>query len=153
MTGSVNFEYFGKVGYNLGDVNGDGNTDILLGSSTHPIGTITDYVTIYTEENLVSVQNETISLSTKLYNFPNPFNPITTVYFSSELYKQNEQIELNIYNIRGQNIRQFSIYYPQSSITWNGTDQNNNPVSSGVYLYKLKSGNRIIAGNKCLLLK
>lgn len=153
MTGSVNFEYFGKVGYNLGDVNGDGNTDILLGSSTHPIGTITDYVTIYTEENLVSVQNETISLSTKLYNFPNPFNPITTVYFSSELYKQNEQIELNIYNIRGQNIRQFSIYYPQSSITWDGTDQNNNPVSSGVYLYKLKAGNRIIAGNKCLLLK
>ena len=161
MTGSVNYEYFGKVGYDLGDVNGDGNTDILLGSSSAASGTIIDYVTIYTEENLVSAQNETISISKKLYNYPNPFNPSTTIYF--ELNTETaENTELVIYNLKGQKVKNLSVSSSapadksQShniSITWDGTDQNENPVSSGVYFYQLKAGEKIQAVNKCLLIK
>jgi len=39
------------------------------------------------------------------------------------------------------------------SITWNGTDENNKPVSSGIYLYKLKVNDKTMATRKCILLK
>ncbi len=73
-------------------------------------------------------------------NYPNPFNPETTIKFSIESNQQNEQVEFTIYNLKGQIIRQYSIFNNQSSIVWNGTDNNGQPVSSGIYFYKLKSG-------------
>ena len=159
MTGSVNYEYFGKVGYNLGDVNGDGNTDILLGSSTDPIGsTIIDYVTIYTDENLVSAESIIVPSGIGLYNYPNPFNPLTTFYFSNELYEQNEQIELNIYNIRGQKVKQLlsnsagQLSVGQHSVIWDGKDRSGNAVSSGIYLYRLETG-KYSSTKKMLLMK
>jgi hypothetical protein len=72
--------------------------------------------------------------------YPNPFNPTTTISFqiSNEL---NEQAKIEIFNIKGQKIKQYSIINNQSSITWNGTDENDLPVASGIYFYKMKSGN------------
>lgn len=90
------------------------------------------------------------------YNYPNPFNPSTTIYFTAE---NAEDAELIIYNLKGQKIRQYSIFNPsgtgqvfQSSIVWDGTDENNQPVTSGIYLYKLKSG-EVSLTKKMLLLK
>ncbi|MBT3756231.1 MAG: T9SS type A sorting domain-containing protein, partial [Candidatus Cloacimonetes bacterium] len=62
-------------------------------------------------------------------------------------------IKLEIYNLKGQKIRHYSISNDQSSIIWDGTDQIGKPVSSGIYLYKLVSGNENIATKKMLLLK
>ncbi|MDA3813753.1 MAG: FG-GAP-like repeat-containing protein [Candidatus Cloacimonetes bacterium] len=155
MTGIVNYEYFGQTGYNLGDVNGDGNTDILLGSSTYPIGsTINDYITIYTEENLVSINNfEPELLNYKLSNYPNPFNPTTTIDFSI-LY--NSRVELSIYNIKGQKVKTLvhnEFNKGDHSIIWNGDDASGKQVSSGVYLYKLKVNDKAELVKKCILLK
>ncbi len=97
---------------------------------------------------LVSSEDHLTLSTTKLIgNYPNPFNPTTTITFhiSSE---QNEQIELNIYNLKGQKVKTFPVILSgvegqgekQHNVTWNGTDDNNQPVSSGVYLYKLQSG-------------
>ncbi len=87
-----------------------------------------------------STQDEIATLKTELIgNYPNPFNPSTTISFT--LNPENtEDTELTIYNLKGQKIRQFSIFNFQSSITWDGTDQVNKPVSSGIYFYKLKAG-------------
>ena len=86
----------------------------------------------------------------KLFNYPNPFNPTTTIYFTTE---HTESTELTIYNVKGQKIKSFSNLQidksPNQQIIWNGRDQNNRPVSSGVYFYRLclpsdssgKSGN------------
>ncbi|HHE65097.1 MAG TPA: hypothetical protein ENL09_03640, partial [Bacteroidetes bacterium] len=41
----------------------------------------------------------------------------------------------------------------QHSITWDGTDQNNQVVSSGVYFYQLEVAGKAVATKKCLLLK
>ncbi|NQV19395.1 MAG: hypothetical protein HQ534_12740, partial [Armatimonadetes bacterium] len=41
----------------------------------------------------------------------------------------------------------------QSSIVWDGTDNNNQLVSSGIYFYKLEVNDKIIDTKKCLLLK
>ncbi|NQT65039.1 MAG: T9SS type A sorting domain-containing protein, partial [FCB group bacterium] len=85
-------------------------------------------------------------------NYPNPFNPTTTISFT--LTTQNtDRSELAIYNLKGQRIQQYSILNGQSSVTWNGTDSNNQPVSSGVYLYKLIVNGEAVATKKCLLLK
>ncbi len=97
--------------------------------------------------------DEIMILETKLLgNYPNPFNPTTTISFSlTTEYTQNTEIV--IYNLKGQKIRQYSISNDQSSIVWNGTDESNKPVSSGVYFYKLVSDCKNIASQKMLLLK
>ena len=77
-----------------------------------------------------------------LFNYPNPFNPETTISFS--VTQTSPFVTLEIYNIKGQKVKTFiintSTLRPINSMTWNGTDQNNKPVSSGIYFYKLKSG-------------
>ncbi|MCK4695955.1 MAG: T9SS type A sorting domain-containing protein, partial [Candidatus Cloacimonetes bacterium] len=84
-------------------------------------------------------------------NFPNPFNPYTTILF--ELNTENtEDIELIIHNLKGQKIRQYSIFNNQSSIIWDGTDQNNQPVSSGIYFYRIQTSD-FTETKKCILLK
>jgi flagellar hook assembly protein FlgD len=76
-------------------------------------------------------------------NYPNPFNPTTTISFQIN-NQQNEQVELSIYNLKGQRVKTLPVILSgnevQSSVIWNGTDDNNQPVSSGVYLYKLQAG-------------
>ncbi len=102
----------------------------------------------------VSIENEEVPQpQITMYNCPNPFNPETTIYFSNEQNQQNEQIIIEIYNIKGQKIRQYSIFNSQSSIVWDGKNDNNEDVSSGVYLYKLSINDKIVSAKKCLLLK
>ncbi|MDP8201081.1 MAG: lamin tail domain-containing protein [Candidatus Tenebribacter burtonii] len=67
-------------------------------------------------------------------NYPNPFNPSTLISFTLE---EESDVELFIYNIKGEKIKEYAISSDQTSIVWDGTDQNDQPVSSGVYFYKL----------------
>jgi len=97
------------------------------------------------ENNLLNASAELIG------NYPNPFNPTTTISFELNT-ETNVNVELIIYNLKGQKIREYSISNNQSSIIWNGTDENNQPVTSGVYLYKLKAGDKTYT-RKMLLLK
>ena len=70
-------------------------------------------------------------------NYPNPFNPTTTINYSiSKLSK----VQLNIYNVLGQKIKTLvnSFQNPgEYSFLWDATDNKNNIVSSGVYIYSL----------------
>ncbi|MFC1898583.1 T9SS type A sorting domain-containing protein, partial [Candidatus Cloacimonadota bacterium] len=105
--------------------------DLYLAKGTLPELTETD-------ENQVSHQG-IVTLS----NYPNPFNPSTTISFNlSE--DQIEKAELTVYNLKGQKVKTFLINsstdQPINSVVWNGTDDNNKPVSTGIYFYKLKSG-------------
>ncbi len=101
----------------------------------------------------VSINDETIpQMDVQLYNYPNPFNPTTTISFNLPTEITNDT-ELSIYNIKGQKIRQFSIFNNESSIVWDGKDSNSKQVSSGIYFYKLKVNNKTEAMRKCLLLK
>ncbi len=102
---------------------------------------------------VVGLENEIIPQSEHdLSNYPNPFNPSTTISFSltTEIM---ESTELKIYNIKGQKIRQYSIINKQSSIIWDGTDQTGKSVSSGIYFYQLIIDGEIAAKNKMMLIK
>jgi len=90
-------------------------------------------------QQLVAVDDNSISNSNNFelfQNYPNPFTSQTTISF--QLNTENtENTELNIYNIKGQKVKQFSIDDGKFSIEWNGKDDNNKSVSSGIYFYKI----------------
>ncbi|MCK5052174.1 MAG: T9SS type A sorting domain-containing protein [Candidatus Cloacimonetes bacterium] len=103
----------------------------------------------------ISIANNTIveSLIPNLSNYPNPFNPTTTISFS---IPEESKVELSIYNIKGQKIKSLlsdQISAGEHSIVWNGEDASGKIVSSGVYLYKLNVNGKTEIVKKCLLLK
>jgi len=77
-------------------------------------------------------------------NHPNPFNPVTTIHFSIEAPKA--VTSLKIYNLKGQLVRtlvEAQLAAGEHQRSWNGLDDAGNPVSSGIYLYRLKNANSI----------
>ena len=85
-------------------------------------------------------------------NFPNPFNPNTTLYFS---IPTSGWIRLEIYNSRGQQVKTLvsgNLSAGLHRALWNGTNFNNNPLQSGVYVIRLTMGDRIKT-RKLLLLQ
>jgi predicted outer membrane repeat protein len=79
-------------------------------------------------------------------NYPNPFNPSTTISFQLSEVNSQDDIELVIYNIKGQKVKVLTnslTHQPTNrySVTWDGRDDYNQPVSSGIYFYKLKTAN------------
>ena len=109
----------------------------------------------YENQNvIVGADEDLIPLITKLnQNFPNPFNPTTTISFST---KQNVKVELVIYNLKGQKVKSFDFAQDDSygfySVIWNGKDDNNQPVSSGIYFYRLYTGD-YVKTKKMILMK
>ena len=94
----------------------------------------------------VNAENKMLPLVTKLIgNYPNPFNPTTTISFS--VAQTSSFVSLEIYNLKGQKIKTLDCSNSfaaaskkmRHSIIWNGTDDNNKHVSSGIYLYKLET--------------
>ena len=72
-------------------------------------------------------------------NYPNPFNPSTTITFA---VPEASEVTLAIYNLRGQLVRTLvsdQLSAGNHRVTWNGMDIQGNQVSSGVYLYQLRT--------------
>jgi uncharacterized repeat protein (TIGR03803 family) len=73
-------------------------------------------------------------------NYPNPFNPMTTVAFE---VPRTGQVKLTVHDVRGRLVRSLlDEQLPAGSYqeTWNGTDDNGQRLSSGSYLCKLETG-------------
>ena len=85
-------------------------------------------------------------------NYPNPFNPNTTISFN---LKEASEISLEIYNVYGQRIKVLSsgsYRAGENSVSWDGTDSGNRPVASGIYFYQLRTPKGLDT-RKCVLLK
>ena len=105
-------------------------------------------------------QDNILESSIILNNYPNPFNPETTISFTTE---HTESTELVIYNIKGQKVKTLfpslchgELVEPRGennyfSITWDGKDKNGKSVPTGIYFYKLNIENSPV--KKMLLLK
>lgn len=85
-------------------------------------------------------------------NYPNPFNPSTTVRYA---LPEASDVQVTIYNIQGQQVRalvqdrQEAGYY---RVTWDGRDDAGRAVSSGIYFYRFVSKG-LVQTQKMLLLK
>ena len=108
--------------------------NILIHNNSNYGGDYVIPVTLYVVS--VGKEEDPPVLYTKLGdNYPNPFNPTTTISFSVAQ-------TLAIFNIKGQKVKKLVdeiLPAGQHSVIWNGTDENGNIVSSGVYFYKMKA--------------
>ncbi len=110
------------------DYPGFNNHDLTPGN---PIELYPDYV---------AQQAPEIPPTFELYqNYPNPFNPLTNISFS---IKQSTEIKLIIYDMLGREVKTLvdRIISPGNySLTWDGTDNKNNCVRSGIYMCRILS--------------
>jgi len=85
-------------------------------------------------------------------NFPNPFNPETTISFSVAK-DVDKQVRIKIYNLRGQVIRVLGLRVDAKGdyeIVWNGKDQQGGIAPSGVYFYVIDFGDAQLTGKMTL---
>jgi protocatechuate 3,4-dioxygenase beta subunit len=85
-----------------------------------------------------------------LPNYPNPFNPSTKIDFA---LPEAFTVNLSIYDILGRKIKTLvekSLPPGRYSVTWNGSDASDRPVSSGIYFYVLETPGRRLAGKLIL---
>jgi hypothetical protein len=75
-------------------------------------------------------------------NYPNPFNPQTTIAFS---IRERGQVRIDVYNVAGELVKtlldETRAAGSYTDVRWDGTNGANQPVSSGVYFYKLVTSN------------
>jgi flagellar hook assembly protein FlgD len=79
---------------------------------------------------------------TLFQNAPNPFNPSTVIGFG---LASDMPVRLAVYSAAGQKVRELvsgRMSAGRHSVAWNGRDDSGQPVSSGVYLYRLEAGGR-----------
>jgi len=136
--------YPSNLGMDLGDINGDGQDDIIISD-----GGYNDSATIYTL-NPNSNEDNTQPILTEISNYPNPFTDTTTFKFKLDKVKLYSA-KLQIFNTKGQEIREIPIE-TSKDITWDGKNQDNGSVPSGIYFYRLET-NETTVTKKMLLLK
>jgi subtilisin family serine protease len=108
-----------------------------------------DIVQSVSEENSASALPVDFSLA---QNFPNPFNPTTTIEYN---VPQNSHVNIEIYNMLGQRIRTLIDQNKSAgnySIVWNAKDDSGVNVASGMYFYRMDAGD-FSALRKLVLLK
>lgn len=128
------------------------NSQVLYNVNANQRITIEEGSVVIADNPISSISNFQLK-----QNFPNPFNPSTTISF--ETTNLHENIRIEIYNLKGQKVKTLPVILsPESSLRkgsaiWNGTDENDQPVTSGIYFYKLNINGKTEAIKKCLLLK
>ncbi len=88
-------------------------------------------------------------------NFPNPFNPTTTIPFVIPDYARGAKVTINIYNVLGQKVATVFDGVARvglNKVVWDGTNLSGRPVSSGIYIYQLK-GKNVSLQRRMLLIK
>jgi hypothetical protein len=87
-------------------------------------------------------------------NYPNPFNPSTTISYHVPA-DVSSRVRLCIYDLRGRLVRTLvdrDLGAGSYSAFWDGADNNGVPLSSGVYIYRMRAGD-YSASRKMILLK
>lgn len=132
------------------DINGDGLEDLIVGvydggvhyfQRDQDVGIISDYI---------SGSN---ALPFQLFpNYPNPFNPITTIRY--DLLK-SVNVNVSIYNLLGQRIKVLENGFQQAgsyAMQWDGKDNYELSLSSGIYICRIQAG-EFVQSIKLMLLK
>ncbi len=91
-----------------------------------------------TMHSAISVQVP-VAMNLLLQNYPNPFNPQTQITFK---LMQNSNVELTVYNLQGQVVRNLmnqSLASGEHKVVWDGRDAAGKVVPTGTYIYKLKA--------------
>jgi hypothetical protein len=113
-----------------------------------------DDFTVHTVGGSLPNEDQIIPIITTelLGNYPNPFNPETTIRYN---LKENDTVTLEVYNVKGQLVKTLvneAKAAGNHNVVWKGLDNNNHPVSSGVYFFKMYTG-KYSSTKKMILMK
>ena len=114
---------------------------------------LTDGALVVLGSTFTDVEGELPLQYSSLKNYPNPFNNKTLISFNLTGYGS---VRVEIYDILGRQIKTIDLgnLTPGNySALWNGRDQFNKEVSSGVYCYALLFNQMSVLTNKMILLK
>lgn len=136
------------------DFNGtNGRLVFQIGNSCVPDYQARDVYALFSAVTLGVESENTIPDKFAVYdNYPNPFNPSTKISF--DLTEQADT-EVSIWNLLGQKITTLysgNLNAGHHSVIFSGKDVNGNTLPSGVYIYRVDSGNNV-ATKKMMLLK
>ncbi len=98
----------------------------------------------------VQTRPEVFSLAN---NYPNPFNPATTIKYA---LPQAADVELTVYNVLGQPVRTLVAEHQSAGryvVEWDAANDSGHSLSSGMYFYRLEAGGEFLETKKMLLLK
>ena len=114
----------------------------------------------YTLQYITDIGDTPTPLVSKLeQNYPNPFHGIGYGHSGTEInyhIHKSAHVQVEIYNLKGEHVATLvsgnmtpGIY----STTWNGCDEQNKTVGSGIYFYRLMIDNIPVESRKCILIK
>jgi hypothetical protein len=153
--GTTNFVVGSEVDYQLS------NVSLSVGSS-YSITGVVDYNGTYriNPRDAADIEGEFLALdgidlpnNFALHNnYPNPFNPVTNITYD---IPEVTQVTIDIYNISGQKISTLAQGQHEPGryrIQWNATNNYGKPLSSGMYIYRIRAGN-FASVKKLILMK
>ena len=153
-----------KVDYDAGvrpasvfsaDVDADGDQDLVTANAANNVTVLWNWsdipvTTVVTEQTELSADvPKTYSLP---QNYPNPFNPQTVIHYELPV---EGHVELSVFNLMGQKVATLVDGYRTAggySLVWDGKDDNQKSLASGVYLYRMET-ERFVKTRKLLLLR
>jgi predicted secreted hydrolase len=131
---------------------------VFIGSSTGPPFPMDEYGELYgcpgqSPSEFPSMHaGENRSNGLKSHSYPNPFNPSTEISYT---LPRACHVEVSVFNVLGQRVKTLVDEEQAAglnSVTWNGTDEHGNKVTSGVYFYRIQAGGLTVT-KKMILMK
>jgi endonuclease/exonuclease/phosphatase family metal-dependent hydrolase len=148
---------FGNDGDHFDDSVNWQTNNVVSASIADALVNNSDHLPVFADFNFsvkTELKRELSVAGFELYqNFPNPFNPNTTISFE---IPRSAMIQLTVYDIRGKVIkilacRKFST--GKHYLVWDGTDNQGRRVTNGLYFYQVESDNGFKFSKKMVLVK
>lgn len=129
-------------------------TDIHSASVGGPTSNLTQQDSLTVNGTLLNKSSSVEVLPQEIIlkkNYPNPFNPETVINFA---LPQGTHVTLTVYSINGEKIAELANgYFAEGyhQLKWDGRNNAGYPVSSGIYIYALRVGERLFTRKMTLL--
>ena len=147
QTGSTNFQVPNTGGYQNWDWTDTSSVNLTSGENVIRVQIVNGNI------NLKSIKIEGSNLDPvpdnySIWNYPNPFNGKTTVYFSNRI--ESEAV-LRIFDINGKLVQRITVQTDASDIGWDGKDLAGLDAGSGIYFFQINRGKKTHSGKMTLI--